>query len=213
MKKAPQTRVAGVGTAVGAVILGSVMWLGCQPGTLPCEKEDWKGICAQSSAGAGGSTPSGNTGGSTGGTQGGSTGGASGGGNDAAPPADNMGARVVNCSNANWKTVKDMDKFFVAKCGTGNVCHVSAAFGDYTQPEFYKKLLDKSYVSKFDCTGSPMADMGDTTKGVIWIKVQDNPDCGGGKSGNGRMPMPPMPALSADEKSCLESYLKVIATK
>jgi hypothetical protein len=209
--------VAGVGTALGAVVLSSVVWLGCQPGQLPCDKDDWKAICTTTSNPGSGSSSGGSTGGSNGSGgssgSGGSTGGSNG-GNDAAPPASNdIGSKTVKCNNADWKTVKDMDKFFLAKCGTGSACHSSAVFGDYSKPEFYKKLTDSTYVSKFDCSGSKMADLSDPTKGVIWIKVQDMPDCGGGKSGNGRMPMPPMPALSSDEKDCLKSYLDVLAGK
>jgi hypothetical protein len=223
MKKAPQTRVAGVGTALGAVIVGSVLWFGCQPGQLPCEKDDWKAICTTTSNPSSGSSTGGNSGSSggssgsnSGGSAGGSnSGGSNGGGADAMPPASggDVGGKPVKCNNADWKTVKDMDKFFLAKCGTGSACHSTAVFGDYSKPDFYKKLMDSTYVSKFDCSGTKMADLSDPAKGVIWIKVQDMPDCGGGKSGNGRMPMPPMPALSSDEKDCLKSYLDVLAGK
>jgi hypothetical protein len=220
MKKAPQTRVAGVGTAVGAVILGSVLWLGCQPGALPCEKDDWKGVCAGGdalpgaggSSNTGGSSNGGNAGGNTGGSSG-STGGASG---DAGMPATgDLGSKAV-ASCANWKTVKDMDKFFASKCGNMAACHNNAmVFGDYTSADFYKKLTDSSFITKFDCIGVPMADMSDPTKGAFWGKIQNPPTC----SASGKMPGPAMPLaptampLTADEKTCLENYLKVIAGK
>jgi hypothetical protein len=147
MKKAPQSRVAGVGTAVGAVILGSVMWLGCQPGALPCEKDDWKGICAGNDSGVSVATTGGSSGGNNGGSSGGNTGGSSGGtGGSGAPPAagkPTASTPVADCGM--YKTLGDMDTFFEMKCGSnGAACHGSGApFGDFKGNKMWERFVKK----------------------------------------------------------------------
>ena len=210
MKKAPRKKVAGVGTALGAVVLGSVMWLGCQPGTLPCDKDpEWKGLCAGSDSGVsvvtgtGGSSPSG-----SGGSGGGNTGT---GGMPAAQAKISETTAVADCGM--YKTLGDMDMFFEMKCGSGgSLCHgAGAPFGDFKG----NKLWDRGTTTKtkFACMGTPLIDPMDSSKGAFYAKINGEMRCGGmmGK-------MPPtnaMPAqmITADEKKCLESYLKTIAGK
>lgn len=42
-----QTRSLGITRPLAATIAASVLWLGCSPGSLPCEEEEWKAICAR----------------------------------------------------------------------------------------------------------------------------------------------------------------------
>jgi hypothetical protein len=213
MKKAPQTRVAGVGTAVGAVILGSVMWLGCQPGQLPCDKDDWKAICTTTSNMSSGSSTGGGTGSNTGGTSGGSTGGSNGGGADAAaPPAaggkPNADTKVEGCGD--YKTLGQMDTFFEKKCGSGTVCHqANSVFGEFKGNKMWER--GQTTKTKFDCMGTLLIDPSEAGKGAFFLKINGDAKCGGVPL---KMPPPTATAdqqLSGDEKTCLENYLKAIA--
>jgi hypothetical protein len=215
MKKAPQTRVAGVGTAVGAVILGSVMWLGCQPGQLPCEKDDWKAICTttsnmgqgSSSGGTGGSS-----GGNTGGTTGGSTGGSSGGADAGTPPATGgkptADTKVDGCGN--YKTLGEMDTFFEMKCGTGTACHnTGSVFGEFKGNKMWERGTTTK--TKFDCKDTLLIDPSEAAKGAFFMKINADAKCGGVPL---KMPPPNATAdqmISGAEKTCLENYLKAIA--
>ena len=214
MKKAPQTRVAGVGTAVGAVILGSVMWLGCQPGQLPCEKDDWKAICTTTSNMGQGSS-SGGTGGSSGGNTGGSSGGSTGGSSGAdaaAPPATggkpNADTEVKGCGD--YKTLGQMDMFFEKKCGSGTACHqANSVFGEFKGNKMWER--GQTTKTKFDCMGTLLIDPTEAGKGAFFLKINGDAKCGGPLL---KMPPPSAPPdqqISGDEKTCLENYLKVIA--
>jgi hypothetical protein len=212
MKKAPRKRVAGIGTAMGAVIFLGSMGLGCQPGTLPCDKPEWKSICESD---GGGVTSSGGSSGS-GGTTGGMGGSSGSGGGSGTPDAGGGGVTaatpIMNCSD--FKTVGDMDKFFGMRCGEGATCHpttAAATFGDLKSPDVFKRIVTKSSLT---CTGVKLADTSDYTKGLIWAKTEAMPKCPGGTSAAGaQMPSMPMMPLSATEKTCLENYLKALAGK
>ena len=208
MKKAPRMRVAGVGTAVGAVVIGSMLGLGCQPGTLPCDKEDWKTICA----GDGGVTPA--NGGSTG-SGGSSPTGGSGGGGGGAPDGGSSGGvtaatTITGCTA--YPTLGDMDKFFGMRCGINASCHGAATFGNFKMANFW--MMAMTAKAKVVCPGTPLADPADYTKGAIWLKTQATPMCADGTAAGGPMPMTeagkdPAP-LTADEKTCLTGFLKAL---
>jgi hypothetical protein len=223
MKKAPQTRVAGVGTALGAVIVGSVMWFGgCQPGQLPCDKDDWKAICTTTSNPSSGSSTggnSGNSGGSSGSNSGGSAGGSNSGGSnggnaDAMPPATggkpNADTKVEGCGD--YKTLGQMDTFFEKKCGSGTACHqANSVFGEFKGNKMWER--GQTTKTKFDCMGTLLIDPSDATKGAFFLKINGDAKCGGAPL---KMPPPnatPDQQLSGDEKTCLENYLKAIAGK
>jgi hypothetical protein len=211
MKKAPRKKVAGVGTALGAVVLGSIMWLGCQPGVLPCDKDpEWKGICAGGDAlpppnpattGGSGGSPNSGTGGSPG----------TGGMPMTGAKMINETTQVADCGQ--YKTLGDMDMFFEVKCGSGgNLCHgTGAPFGDFKGNKMWERGTTTK--TKFACMGTFLIDPADETKGAFWAKLNAEMRCGGmlGK-------MPPSNAMmaqmiSADEKKCLENYFKKIAGK
>lgn len=203
MKKAPRKKVAGVGTAMGAVIFGSLLFA-CAPGALPCDKDDeWKGICK--GVDDGGITPSG-TGGSnnqTGGNSGsGGAGGGMGGNNGGAPNAETP---VADCSK--WSTVGAMDMFFANKCGSGGaLCHAAkAVWGDFLAPEFYKR--GPTIKTVLGCIGTPLVDTTDHTKSAIFMKINGDTKCG--------TKMPPeaamaMQKIDESEKTCIINYLKAL---
>lgn len=204
MKKAPQTRVAGGGTAVGAVIFGSMVLLGCQPGTLPCEKDDWKGICAGNDAGI-------NTTAASGGTSGSPSGSGGAGGMVTTPKMISATTPVADCGT--YKTLGDMDMFFEMKCGGGgSACHgANAPFGDFKGNSMWDR--GRTTKTKFACMGTLLIDPADASKGAFFAKINGETRCGGMM---GKMPpLNAMPAqmITADEKKCLETYLNTIAGK
>lgn len=207
MKKAPGKRVAGKATAVGAVMFFGFV-AGCQPGTLPCDKAEWKEICALDGGsgpvtGMGGSNPG------TGGTMPAGTGGTM--------QMGDVGARTIeNCTK--YSTVKAMDSFFLMRCG-GEVaqCHQAALFGtEYKSEKVYERIVNQTSTS---CPDLTLASKTDYTQGSIWSKTLDPPVCQGGrnkdKPAGARMPSK-MPSemmenpLTAEEKTCLENYLKAL---
>src|SRR5215204_2502628 len=109
MKRTHHTgMVAGVGTAVGAVILVSVGFLaGCAPGTI-CDKPGYENECV--TGGSGGSNPSGS--GGTGGSMSGTTG-----GNGGTPAAmggtTGMRPKAPACSMSKAEVE---EKIIVGKC-------------------------------------------------------------------------------------------------
>jgi hypothetical protein len=207
---------------MGAVIfLGSVMGAGCQPGTLPCTKDDtWKAICASDGGGGvtntGGSSGSTGTGGNmqsnnTGGTMGGS--GGAGGGMDAGGGGGMNAKAVPNCEA--FKTVGEMETgFFAKRCGEGAACHANAQpFGDLKTLPIYSRLLDKAV--SLNCLAPAPAkwiDKADPMKSLILVKAGENPKCpqDATKTAGLRMPSVPMMPLMDSEAACLKSYLEVI---
>jgi hypothetical protein len=211
---------------MGAVVfLGSMVGLGCQPGSLPCDKDnEWKAICASDGGGgvtSTGGSGGGNTGGSSGsggGTSSGGTGG-SGGGMDAGSGGGGGGSvsestAVPGCDA--FKTVGEMEsKFFAMRCGKGAACHegATAAFGDLKTTPIYKRLLDTPV--KLNCTSPSPAkwiDKGDYMKSLIIAKTTDMPKCPNDttKGAGLRMPSTPEMVLSDSEATCLKNYLMVI---
>ncbi|HEY0705684.1 MAG TPA: hypothetical protein VGG33_02750 [Polyangia bacterium] len=188
-----------VGVLVGGAIVAS-----CQPGTLPCDSSpEWEAICGGSggTSGGGGSSGSGG-GGGMGGTTPPGNGGMTGTGVTAA-------TAVMNCSA--FPTLGEMDKFFAMRCGEGITCHSGGAFGDFKAPEVWKRLVGSPSKLATPCTGSPLIDGKDYTKGLFWIRTQAEPKCPDGKSAGSRMPSAPQMALNDSEAACLKSFLQVVA--
>jgi hypothetical protein len=204
MNTALRTRLAGVGTALGAVVLSSIAWVGCQPGSLPCDQDDWQKICE------GNGVSVATTGGSSGGSGGsGGGGGASNmGGNGGTAPVGDIGAKMIaNCSM--FATVKDMDKFFDMRCGKNATCHgAGSGFGEIHGPDFYK--MAPTLKTKFACANTVLADTGDYKNGMLWRKIQPVPACGGSGAGLTRMPSMPDTPLTDAETKCLEGFLQAL---
>lgn len=216
------TRAVGVGMVVTVALVGSAaIWTSCAPGTLPpCENEDdeYPDCYIPGDGGSsnrGGSGGGGNMGGSGGGMMGGMGGGSGGGGGGAV----NAMTAVMGCSK--FKNLGEADAFFKMRCasGTGG-CHQKAygiAWGDLESPGVWMRYTDKDPVAS--CNGSakliePGAKYKDS---VLLIKTQQTePKCPDGKPA-GADPMPPpkmaamYPALSADEKTCIEAFVKAAA--
>ncbi|HEY0705685.1 MAG TPA: hypothetical protein VGG33_02755, partial [Polyangia bacterium] len=153
---------------------------------------------------------SGNGGSGAGGSSGSGGGGASNMGGMMGTTGGDMGAKaVMNCSA--FPTVKDMDKFFAARCGEGITCHSGGAFGDFKAPEVWKRLVGSPSKLASPCAGSPLIDGKDYTKGLFWIRTQAEPKCPDGKAAGSRMPSAPQMALNDSEAACLKSYLQVVA--
>jgi hypothetical protein len=208
MKHASQQRTAGVGTVVGAVIFGSVLWLSCQPGELPCDSSpQWQEACAQM-AGAPGTPPPG----------------AAPGGPPAMspppPPPVNAATPVMNC--AQWPTVGDMDKFFAMRCGVNSICHgTNTVWTDMQKTGMWQRVIatDMNSKAKVSCAGGPLANGANWRESVLWTKVQSPATCPGG-SGVPGATMPPqmmyepkMPLLNQSELNCLEGFLKAVTGK
>jgi hypothetical protein len=206
MKHASQQRTAGVGMAVGALIFGTVLWSSCQPGELPCNEEQWKGICEQAAGGAGGSAappsqPAPGAGGATGAPP---------------PPAAAISASTPVMDCAMWPTLGDMDKFFLMRCGVNATCHGTGALWTDMQKQgaWERFKTDKAKVS---CMGGQLANTANWRDSVLWTKTQSPAACPGG-SGSAGLTMPPqmtyepkLPVLSPAESKCLEGFLKAIS--
>jgi hypothetical protein len=211
MKKALRTRVAGVGTALGAVLVSSVFGIGCQPGTLPCDQDDdWRKVCSgepgTSLANNGGSTGSTGSGGSAPSGSGG--GGSAMGGNGGANSDPVAEKEIAGCTM--WPKVKDMDKFFASRCSDGAACHNLAAFGDFKAPEIWKRLANAP--AKLACVSqnTMLIDTKDYAKSLVWIRTQQDGKCSDGKSSGARMPAVPMAPLTDSETACLKGYLQAL---
>jgi hypothetical protein len=206
MKHASQQRTAGVGMAVGALVIGSTFWLSCQPGELPCEQNDqWRALCDPQGAGGSGGTPSP-----------GPTGGAP----PAAPAALSATTPIMNC--AQWPTLGDMDKFFANRCGVNATCHASGApWTDMQKQGVWQRFTtDATSKAKVSCSGAPLANTGNWRESVIWTKTQTPASCPTGGGGSAGLTMPPqmlyepkMALLSAAELTCLEGFLKALGGK
>jgi hypothetical protein len=167
----------------------------------------------------GGSGGQGGTGGASfpGGSGGqGGTGGASGAGGagaDAGPAPGDANAETPIAGCRTYKTIGEMEAgFFPARCGSSPACHPSAGvFADFTTPGIFERSQRKEALF---CRGTVLADPIDWTRGMIWLKVQDEPRCPNGNAAGASMPsMAGVPAmkLTSDERACLEGYLKAIA--
>ena len=207
MKQNHQFRVAGVGTAIGAVMLGGLLFAACAPGKLPCEKDEWKEVCALPD-----DRPSGQ-GGSGGGGGGGGSGG-SGGDVMAAGLNDNT---AIEC--ADFPTLKKMDDWFGMRCGVNTSCHATGApWSDLKKEKVWERLSTAGGLeekAKVSCAGGKLIDTETWSNSVIYAKSKMPVVCPSGGTPGLQMPpaaLPPMMApLSAGEIACLESFLKVIA--
>jgi hypothetical protein len=206
--------VAGVGTAVGAVILSMGLLSGCAPGTI-CDKDEYAEQCKTggangtgtggtggSNSGTGGTNPSA-MGGTTGGTLGGGTGGSGAGGGSKA---------VANCAMA--ATVAEVEtKILAPKCAEAG-CHVpNGAFKpDLKSAESFARLLDKpvEYVAT-KCKDDVYVKKSDPMKSYFLSTVKDAmPKCSDGRMGGLRMPFG-KPPLSDAEITCIEGYVRALA--
>jgi hypothetical protein len=204
MKDTHQIRVAGVGTAIGAVIFGALLSSSCAPGKLPCDKDEaWMAVCNEPGEGQGGN-------GGGGGGMGGAPSGMGG-------QAGGITAETVVMGCDAFNTVGKMDQFFAMRCGPegGATCHPTTMtiWQDMKSPEVWKRLADKP--SKYACAGGKLIDIENWENSVVWRKVKAPVMCPSGGMPFNVMPdktMPPMPdVLKADELACLEGYLKAIA--
>jgi hypothetical protein len=204
MKHASQQRTAGVGKVVGALVFGSVLWLSCQPGELPCDSPEWQMVCTQPASATGSGTPP-------------ATGGAGGG----APPAAAISATtpIANCGQ--WPTLGDMDKFFAMRCGVNATCHgTGAVWTDMQKAGMWKTVTtDLTANAKVSCAGQKLANPTNWRESVLWLKTQSPASCPGGAA-NAGLTMPPqmtyepkLPVLNQTEIACLEGFLKAVTGK
>src|SRR4029079_9839958 len=140
MKQAHQQSKKSVWLVSGLSVLGAAAWLSCQPGELPCDDPKWQqeiSACKGGNAGGTGGSPMGGAGGGT--------------------TTVDRNSEVKDC--AQWKTLGEMDKFFVNRCAAGGgaegaQCHVStnaAAWTDFTAADVWMRLKDQS--PKLSCKG------------------------------------------------------------
>jgi hypothetical protein len=198
-----QIRVAGVGTAIGAVIFGALLASSCAPGKLPCDKDDeWRAVCAIPGEGQGGNGGGGGMGGAPG--MGGATGAVS-------------AATTIDC--AAFPTLGDMDQFFSARCGLDNACHNEVgglAWKDLKKPGVWERM--QMPTATFICAPGKLIDKADWTKSVLWTATRSpKTTCPTGMIARLMPPQeganitPPQPILTAQENTCLENFLKAIA--
>ena len=213
MKQTHQFRVAGVGTAIGAVMIGS-LWLACQPGTLPCDNPtpEWKDVCALPDDPP---PPSG-----TGGVSGMSGGGGGGAGMSGTPMPPTKDTPIPGC--AKYPTLGKMDEFFATRCGSDGACHTTpgaAVWKDLKMPDIWDRM--RTVKSSVDCGGAAMIDTTAWDKSLLWVITRSpKAPCPNGGMIIRLMPpqepanvMPKEALLSADENTCLEGFLKVLAGK
>jgi hypothetical protein len=212
-------RNSGVGLA--GLVVASWLLAGCQPGSLPCTKDDeWAAICKGDAAmsnnggsGNGGSGNGGTGGSSTGGSATGGTGGGTGGSGGGAVTKDTP---IANCSA--YPTLGKMDDFFAMRCGAANACHNEtggAAWNNFKVADVWKTL--KNTATIFACKPGKVIDGTTWDKSVMWRKTRQPgpPMCvEGGLPGTIMPPpgsTPPTPVLTPDEDTCLQGFLKAIA--
>jgi hypothetical protein len=190
-----------VATTVGAVMLGGLLWLSCQPGELPCDSTpEWGALCSRGGAGGTGGTGTGGTGGGA--------------------PVLMATTAVPDC--ADFRTLGEMDRFFSSRCGIGDLCHnarspwtpmpTTGVWDTFTK--------EATSVAKVSCGGGKLTNRATWTDSVVWTKTQTPVmPCPPGSTGTSTgLSMPPqkdyMPItlpLSTAELKCLEGFLKVIA--
>jgi hypothetical protein len=202
MKDTHQFRVAGVGTAIGAVMFG-VLLASCAPGKLPCDKDEaWMAVCNEPGEGGQGG------GGGGGGGMGGSAGGLS------------EATAVANC--AAYPTLGKMDEFFLARCGVGEgTCHSGVGamiWKDLKMPKVWERLsTGTASKAAAACATAQIIDTAAWDKSVIWLITRDPKGTCPDPTKTIARTMPPqdatpkLPLLTADESTCLENYLKAIA--
>lgn len=176
---------------VGLVALATGTWLSCAPGTVDCTKVN----CSDLAGGEGG----------------GGGGGGGAGGTSASISAD---TEVANCSK--FSTLGAADAFFGERCGVATACHATGApWSDFKAANVFMRMLDAK--PKVDCTSSKMLDKANWMKSLILAKTsQATPACPSGDSPGTQMPpaekdqaiQDKVPALTADEKTCVEEFVK-----
>jgi hypothetical protein len=209
-------RNSGVGFA--GLVVASWLLAGCQPGTLPCTKDDeWAAICKGDAAmsNTGGSGNGGTGGSSTGGTGGSATGGTGGGTGGSGGGAVTKTTVIPNCDK--YKTVGGMDEFFAMRCGASNSCHNEVggnAWSNFKVADVWSTF--KNADTKFACKPGKVIDGTTWDKSIMWRKTRQPgpPMCDAGLPGTIMPPpgsTPPTPVLTADEDTCLQGFLKAIA--
>lgn len=208
MKDTHQIRVAGVGTAIGAVIFGALI-ASCAPGKLPCDKdEQWRMVCDAEDVGQGGS-------GGGGGGQGGASGmGGGPSGMGGAPSGEVTAATEIDC--AAYPTVGKMDDFFAMRCGVNATCHQNPVpWSDFKSADVFKRMLD--IAPKASCTGGgKLIDKANWANSVVLLKTKTPVMCPPGATTPGTIMPPPnlppmMDPLSPAELTCLENFVKKVA--
>jgi hypothetical protein len=182
------TRAAGVGLAIGAVVMVTGAWISCSPGELNCDKV----TCPNGSGGSGGGEA-----GSGGGGGSAAAGGSGGGGGTAPSECDSLGV----------KTPTDFEtKFIVAKCST-SMCHgpTSAFFPKGLSQQSMIRSLLVGKKGQLYCKNDYYINKTDPSKSFVLAKISADGDmvtCPSGGAGGLRMPnaMPAVvgPKLGAD---------------
>ena len=202
------TRTVGAKAAMAGLILSGVLLAGCQPGVLPCDKDqEWQAICkgnADALPAAGGGSGNGGSG------QGGSSGGSGGNGGTALT----KDTAITGCDK--YKTLGAMDDFFAMRCGSNAACHDGAGASAWTNlkmPDVWSRL--KNTPAKFSCRGDNIIDGTSWDKSVLWRKTRMPVMCAGANPAMSVMPPPAiepkMPMLTTAEDDCLKGFLKAIA--
>jgi hypothetical protein len=220
-------KLVGVGIAVGFAALGATGSFSCAPGVLPpCEDDNAEyPDCWSPSAGDGGANPGGsggNAGSGGGGSGGGMAGGmggmggvAAGGGSGKTPTATSA---VAPCTK--FQTLGEADAWFKMRCGSGKGgCHQAmyrAVWGELESADIWKRLSNVDAVQSCKGSSKMIVPGADWKKSVLYIKTHEMmPKCPDGKeAGATIMPPPGMadyPALTAEEKTCIENFVKVAA--
>jgi hypothetical protein len=201
MKRAHHTgMVAGVGTAVGAVILSLGLLAGCAPGTI-CDKDEYAQQCM--TGGAGGGT--GGTGGSNSGT--GGTGGSMGPSMGTGGSAGGTGGTPPKPTCTLWQTKDEVaTNLVMKKCSDPTGCHAMTFQPFFKNPtEAVTAMLDK--IPNMYCKSDKLINKMDPSKSFIVAKVRAtamNVTCPSGGPGGLKMPFTPQPALNPAEMDCLE---------
>jgi hypothetical protein len=208
-------RLGTRGAVAGLVVSGVLVAMGgCQPGALPCDKDqEWAAICKGDASvipGSGGGSGSGSGGssGASGGAGNGSGGAAGSGGGVTAATA------LPNCSK--YKTLGGMDEFFGMRCAASPACHDGAGGGAWTNlkmADVWMRLKDVK--AKFSCRDDMVIDSKTWDKSVVWRKTHMPVMCAGPNPAMSVMPPPAiepkMPMITTDEENCLKDFLQKIA--
>jgi hypothetical protein len=117
-----------------------------------------------------------------------------------------------------------MDTFFAQRCGVDALCHgAGSPWTDLQSPEVFKRLLDARSRAACNVVGSDakIIDKANWENSVLLVKTRETPVCPPGTmpSFGPGFPMPPplrlqdalmptQPPLTADERLCIESFVR-----
>lgn len=124
-----------------------------------------------------------------------------------------------------YRTLADMDRFFVQRCGVNVACHTAALpWSDLKTPNVWLRMLDKAPVSVCAESMMKMIDKVDPEKSLILLKVNADPmmsKCSNPRNELWGDPMPPplqkqnipvkSPPLTAEERACIRNFVHVAA--